>query len=334
MSTNNLLADVRRLFDSIGMPQFGYRELGARTQREDAVARWPLLGQTNRRIEPQELAPVATRRADAPGARCVVALVSLGGGTGRTTIAANLAHTLAVAGHRMLAFDLDPQNQLALHFGVDPDTRIGMGQPNVAVRDVVQFLDRQLGAAVLPFGTLAEAALAEMEARIAEDDTWLRLRLEAFAPSDADFVLLDVPAGRGPWIRQALAVADQVIVVLAPTPASYASVPATELLLAEALGHRGAAEAVYLVNGFDGRSVLQRDLVGGLRAALGERVLPMTIQRDESVPEALMQRRSILQHASDSQVTADLGQLGEWLLARWSAAVAAQAAASTERLAG
>ena len=336
MATNNLIADVRRLFDSIGVPQLGYRELGSRAQREDAVARWPLLGLARSRVDgAQEITPtIPSIRMDAPNSRCVVAVVSVSGGSGRTTVAANLAHSLAVTGRRMLAMDLDPQNQLALHFGVDPDTRIGMGHANVSVRDVTSFVERQMGAAVLPFGTLAEATLAEMESRLQEDDNWLRLRLEAFAPSDAEFVLLDVPAGRGPWMRQALAVADQVVVVLSPTPAAYASVPATELLLAEALGPKAAASAVYLVNGFDGRSVLQRDLVAGLRAALGERVLPMTIQRDESVPEALMQRRSILQHASDSQVTADYNQLGEWLLGRWAAAAATAQAETAERLAG
>jgi cellulose synthase operon protein YhjQ len=247
----------------------------------------------------------------------VVAVLSLSGGTGRTTVTANLAQSLAMSGHRVLGIDLDPQNQLGMHFGLDPNERVGMGHASVAVKDVTTFVGRQQGAAVLPFGLLGETALEQTEGRVLQDRNWLRMRVEAFTPADCGFVLLDVPAGRGPWMRQALAIADQVLVVLDPRPAAYASIPATELVLTEALGSEAAAEASYLLNAFDGRSSIQRDLQSGLRAALGDRVVPVTIQHDEAVPEALLHRRSLLHHAVDSQVTADFAQLAEWLQGRW-----------------
>ena len=316
MGFRNARADVRRLFDAVGTAGFQYRELGEVERREAAAAKWPLLSTTNR-----EVASRGADRAAAPVpgdgggiGRCTIALVSLCGGTGRTTVAANLATTLAAGGQRALAVDLDPQNLLALHFGLDPVERIGVGRAHMSVGETAAFLGRQRGnVAVLPFGPVADAELAATEARIAADPGWLRLRLEACAPADCEFVVLDVPAGRGAWLRQALAVADVVLVVLAPHPAAYASLPETEHLL-------GERRACYLVNGFDARIPLERDLVAGLRAALPDRVLPFAIQRDEAVREALLHRTPVVLEAADSQVTADFTQLADWVRTRWSGA--------------
>ena len=47
----------------------------------------------------------------------ILAVMSLKGGVGKTTVAANLAEAFACAGHfPVVAVDLDPQNGLAWHF--------------------------------------------------------------------------------------------------------------------------------------------------------------------------------------------------------------------------
>ena len=51
----------------------------------------------------------------------VIAIVSAKGGVGKTTLTANLATALDRLGvATLLLADLDPQNALGLHFGVDP----------------------------------------------------------------------------------------------------------------------------------------------------------------------------------------------------------------------
>ena len=44
------------------------------------------------------------------------------GGSGKTTIAGTLARALAQGGHRVLAIDADPNPNLAVSLGVDPQT--------------------------------------------------------------------------------------------------------------------------------------------------------------------------------------------------------------------
>lgn len=327
--------DVRGLFETIGNTGFGYRELGAEERRDAAASRWPLFAATNRELvlrKGDRSRPSKPAHQQRQGRCTTVALVSLSGGSGRTTVAANLAHALSQAGHRTLAVDLDPQNGLGHHFGMEPSERFGLVRPGLSVGDVSDFLARERGAvAWLPFGASNEVELAEAEGRVARDADWLRLRLEAFTPADCEYVILDTPPGRTPWGRQALAVADQVLVVVCPHPAAYAVLPATEALLAEALGP-AHHDAVYLLNRFDGRSALDRDGAASLRAALSERVLPFAIQSDEVVREALAHRRTVIHEAVDSQVTADYVQLAEWLGARW--ARTGLHAVSDQRVAG
>lgn len=51
----------------------------------------------------------------------VFALMNQKGGVGKTTSAVNLGAALALAGHRTLLIDLDPQSHLTLHVGIDPN---------------------------------------------------------------------------------------------------------------------------------------------------------------------------------------------------------------------
>jgi chromosome partitioning protein len=50
----------------------------------------------------------------------VIAVISPKGGVGKTTVAVNLASTLAAGGRAVRLVDLDPQNALRLHLGADP----------------------------------------------------------------------------------------------------------------------------------------------------------------------------------------------------------------------
>src|SRR5690606_16027819 len=50
-----------------------------------------------------------------------IAVINQKGGTGKTTTAVNLAAGLAMAGHRTLLVDLDPQAHATIGIGLSPD---------------------------------------------------------------------------------------------------------------------------------------------------------------------------------------------------------------------
>jgi chromosome partitioning protein len=240
----------------------------------------------------------------------VVALVSLKGGTGRTTLTALLATRLARRGQPVWAVDVDPQGALGLHFGMPPGTPLGLAHPETGAAEVEAWL-KQSAAPVpyVPFGACGPDALARLEADVARDPAWLSRRLAALAPDARGFVLLDVAAGPTPWLRQALAIADAALVVLLPDAASYATLPATEALFA------GARPPFYLVNQMDGRRPLCGDVWLAMGRVLRERLLPWPIHADERVREALAKGTTLLDEPDGSQVVADLAPVADWLLA-------------------
>ncbi len=311
-----MATDVQRLIKSLGgISDFDYREVAALERWQAAAARWPMLTATNRLLVERLLngPPPRPPQKTPVHAAFTTALISLAGGTGRSTLVANVTAALGQNGRQAMAVDLDPQNGLGLHFGMDPAEVIGLVSPNLSSVGVHTWLARfRGGAAVFPFGRLDSAQLATLESVVAEDTTWVQQRLKSVVPAQTEFLLLDTPAVQGPWVKAALSFADAVIVVLQPNATAYATLPAVEALLSEHHPH-GNRHARYLLNGFDARRSLDRDIFGSLRGMLGDRAFAFPVQGDSIVPEALARRKLIVQEAADSQVVAALAGLAEWL---------------------
>lgn len=308
-------SDVQRLFQSIGVGEPRYREVAATERGQAAAARWPLIAATNRLLG--ERIPGSARPAQPSRRRrgFTIALVSLRGGSGRSTLAASLAASLAQQGRRAIAVDADPQNALALHFGVEPGETAGLSQKGFIARDASSWLVRfRGGAACLPFGRLGPQESMSLEFAVALEQDWLRSRLDELLPTEVEFTVIDTPAAPSPWVEQALSIADAVLVVLRPDAASYATLPAVEDLLDASLpGGLVRSRARFLINDFDERRELDRDVVAALRGYLVERALPFCVHADDIVAEALARRRLITVEGGASQVLADVRVLGEWV---------------------
>jgi cellulose synthase operon protein YhjQ len=307
-------SDVKRLFQSIGVAEGRYREVASIERGQGAAARWPLLAATDKLLAerapslPAKSAPPRRRRA------FTIAVISLRGGSGRTTVAANLAATLSQQGRRALAVDADPQNALQLHFGVDPSEGLGLSHKGVLSRDVAQFLVRfRGGAGCIPFGRLTAHEAVGLELATSLEPDWLRARLDDLVPPEAEVVVLDTPAAPSPWTEQALAMSDATLVLLRPDAASYATLPAVEDLLDASVVGDARANARYLVNGYDERRELDRDVLAALRGQLSGRALPFFVHADDVVAEALARRRLLTVDGGASQAVADLRVLAEWV---------------------
>ena len=219
----------------------------------------------------------------------IFALVSLVRGVGRTTLAANLATALGRAGVRAASVDLDPRGDLRTHFrdrldgleaGDEPDAGISWPERNVG------FVPRK--------GDHASAVEA----------AW-----------DCDAVVLDTAAGESDAVEQALAEADEVLIIARPDARCLDAVPATEALLARCrMRSWRRTRARYLVNRFDGRRPQDRAALSALRRTLGPRLLSPVVQEDAAVQQALAAGRCIEDLAPGSQVVADLRLLAAGLV--------------------
>jgi len=247
-----------------------------------------------------------------------ITLFSLKGGAGRTMLCAHLGAALARESRRALLVDLDPQNGLGHWFGMEPGERTGVSRRGLDAAETLQFIRRvRAEAPYLPFGETTEAERLEREDSLRLEPGFLKDRLAAVSPSDYDFLILDTPAGHTPWGRQALAVADLVLIVLQADPASYATVPATEDLLETYCNARPEFRgAVYVINQMDARRELSRDVKSALANLRPDGVFPSAVPYDEAVRDALGHRQTLTRRHPDSQVLTVVRQLATQLIDR------------------
>ncbi len=225
-----------------------------------------------------------------------------------------LGHT-----RKVVAVDLDPQNALRLHLGVDVAQIDGTGRATLQGRPWHSTLlpGRSGGPAVLPYGNLNETDRDAFEVYLSSHPEWLSTGLRGLPSGAADLVVVDTPPGPSLYQQQALRAANFVLVVIHADPASYATLPAMETILDRyCTGRENFAGAAYLLNNVNSGSALSRDVVRSVRAGLGDRVVPFVIHQDEAVREALAFDQSVLQYAPHGEAARDILQVTQWLAQR------------------
>ena len=144
----------------------------------------------------------------------IISVVSAKGGVGKTTVTATLAHALARQGARVLVLDLDPQNALALHFGIHPNEQRGLSRATLAqqtLRSVV--MESASGAFIVPYGIVNEDDRGRFERLVENRSDWLTNHIQSLGLPNDTLVLIDTPPGPSVYMKHALHCANLVVVV-------------------------------------------------------------------------------------------------------------------------
>lgn len=231
-----------------------------------------------------------------------IAIISAKGGTGRTTIAANLARLLGERA-RAIAVDADPQNALGLLFGMPVGEANGLSSVEFQQQSLVQMLRAQRAdLPFIPFGHPSATAFSALESQARLDPTWLDKRIRELSPGGTEYAVIDTPAcTRSVWSQQALGLANVAVVVLEACALSYATLPEIEDALAEVTRRPNYRGVVFALNRVDQRRALSRDVRAALTHAVGDRLLEMTLVDDEHVRESAAARTTCVQLAPHSQ---------------------------------
>jgi len=247
---------------------------------------------------PTVLSRLSGRTPSSQGATLgqVIAFANQKGGVAKTTTTLNLAVAFTELGHRVLAVDLDPQGNLTMSQGMNPDSvERSMFDVLVHALPIDQVIHRaEVDVAVSSIDLAgAELALSSMIGRE-------RALQKALLPvrSEYDFVLIDTPPSLGLLTINALTAADGVIV---PVQCEYLSLRGLVQLentlrmirenLNPVVGIRGILPTMY-----DGRTLHSREAVEMLRENFGELVFDTHIKKTIRYAEAPVQGTSVLKY--------------------------------------
>ncbi len=243
-----------------------------------------------------------------------LAIVSYKGGVGKTTVASNLASHLALLGAEVHAIDMDDQNALRLHFGVNPHEMDGIGcHASTNEWNDVGITDDS-GVFVYPHGSMKFPERVSFKQALRDQPTLLKDWLRNSFNEDA-LVVIDTPPGGDVYSTQAIVAADCLLVVLNADGASFATIGTMEGLIEELnpdlLKNK---KVLFLVVNYNEMRELDRSVLLVIRDTYGDKVAPAVIHYDASVREAFVHQKLLKDYDSDSQAHAEFSELARWLV--------------------
>src|SRR5437588_11730710 len=244
------------------------------------------------------LLPRPNLRAHARGARLptVIAFANQKGGVAKTTTTLNLAVAFAERGLRVLAVDLDPQGNLTMSQGMNPDTiersMFDVLVHRLPITEVVERTEIDIAVSSIDLAG-AELALSSMIGRE-------RALEKALAPvkDNYNYVLIDTPPSLGLLTINALVASNGVIV---PVQCEYLSLRGlvqlenTLSMIRENLNPEVGIEGI-LPTMYDKRTLHSREGVEILEENFGDLVFGTKIRKTIRYAEAPVKGTSVLKY--------------------------------------
>ena len=226
----------------------------------------------------------------------VIALANQKGGVAKTTTTLNLGVALREMGHRVLLIDLDPQGNLTMSQGLNPDvierSMFDVLVHKVPISDVIEHREADLAVASIDLAG-AELALSAMIGRERSlDKALVEVR------GSYDYVLIDTPPSLGLLTINAFVAATGVIV---PVQCEYLSLRGlvqlenTLAMVRENLNPNVGVEGI-VATMFDGRTLHSREAIEILEENFGDLVYRTRIRKTVRYAEAPVKGSSVLKY--------------------------------------
>jgi chromosome partitioning protein len=244
----------------------------------------------------------------------VYAFTNQKGGVAKTTTTLNLAAAFVESGYRVLCVDLDPQANLTMSQGIDPDSlEVSMYDvlvQSISMREVIRKREVDVACASIDLAG-AEIAMSTMIGR----ERALQKGLEP-VKEDYDFVFIDTPPSLGLLTINALTASDKVIV---PVQCEYLSMRGlvqlqnTLAMIRENLNPDVEIEGI-LPTLVDNRTVHAKEAIEILEENFGDRVFASRINKTVRFAEAPVKGMSVLKYDPDGKAAFAYRQLAKEVL--------------------
>jgi len=244
----------------------------------------------------------------------VIAFANQKGGVAKTTTTLNLAAAFVEEGHRVLCVDMDPQGNLTMSQGIDPDSleqsMFDVLVHDLPIREIVRSREVDVACASID---LAGAEIA-MSMKIGRERS-LAKALDAIR-ADYDFVCIDTPPSLGLLTINALTAADQVIV---PVQCEYLSMRGliqlqnTLSMIQENL-NPDVVIAGILPTMVDTRTLHAKEAIEILEENFGDRVFGARIRKTVRFAEAPVKGMSVLKYDPNGTAADAYRQLAKEVL--------------------
>jgi chromosome partitioning protein len=234
----------------------------------------------------------------------VIAFANQKGGVAKTTTTLNLGVAFAETGSRVLAIDLDPQGNLTMSQGWNPDeierSMFDVLVHRLPITEIIRKGEIDVAVSSIDLAG-AELALSSMIGRE-------RALQKALLPilADYDFIMIDTPPSLGLLTINAFAAASGVIV---PVQCEYLSLRGlvqlenTLTMIRENLNPDVSIEGI-LPTMFDQRLLHSREAVEILQENFGDLVLDTKIRKTVRFAEAPVKGQSVLKYDPTGEAAA------------------------------
>ena len=261
--------------------------------REPEIVAEPMTAEPAETPAVDAVAPIVTESST--GVRILV-LANQKGGVAKTTTTLNLGVAFGEMGYRVLLVDLDPQGNLTMSQGLNPDSiersMFDVLVHKVPLSDIIHHREVDLAVSSIDLAG-AELALAAMIGRErALEKAFVEVR------DKYDIILVDTPPSLGLLTINAFVAATGVIV---PVQCEYLSLHGlvqlenTLAMVRENLNPRVSVEGI-VATMFDGRTLHAREAIEILEENFGDRVFASRIRKTIRFAEAPVQGMSVLKY--------------------------------------
>ena len=246
----------------------------------------------------------------------IIAVVNFKGGSGKTTTAAHLAQHLALAGHRVLAVDLDPQASLSALHGFQPEFDVGANETLYAalrydderrpLREIIKRtnfpgLDIVPGNIELMEFEYDTPRVLATQATDTGPAFFARLHAALSEVDDSyDVVVVDCPPQLGYLTMSALCAATGVLITVHPQMLDVMSMCQFLLMMGDVLSHLKKAGGSmgydwlrYLITRYEPSDGPQTQMVAFLRSLFDQYVLVNNMLKSVAISDAGITKQTL-----------------------------------------